>query len=305
MRLLKRLLALSIAALIVLQGTNIFVCGAETAETEKSLTVEQISASDERMSSEYWDNYRIDTDETDDIHITSYTNNGGQYSTSYLSYAFDGNWSTHWETGNGSILNYVDVEFNKAVKIDRIIYATRQASAKGKGYPVNLTIYSSNSSSGEWEKTASGTSAATGNYVIITLPQPVSFEKLRFEFTEAYNKWASASEFVFLRSSDTIISGDVSVSGTALTGETLTAETIITNGDSANLNYQWQYSDDGESFYDIEGAQSSQYTITEKKNYYRVVVTDKSGNFCGKLKSEKKEHVGAVLTGSPQVGSTL
>ena len=122
---LKKTIALGLSTLMTLQITplNIFA-----DETSQELTVSSISASDTKMSSDYWQNHRVSTNSDDYTYISAYSNNAGQYSTSYLKYAFDGNWSTHWETGNGygTVTNYVDVTFNKTTKIDRILYATRQ-----------------------------------------------------------------------------------------------------------------------------------------------------------------------------------
>lgn len=303
MSLLKRATAALLTAIMLFQGIPVF--GEETETDEKLLTVSKISAGDERMSSEYWENYKIDTDTEKDVYIESYSNNGGQYYKSALVNAFDGNWSTHWETGKSDIINYVDVTFNKTARIDRIIYATRQDGSKGKGYPSILTIYSYDSESEQWEKVAQGSSIATGSYVIITLPEAVDFEKLRFEFTEAYNKMASASEFVFLRSDDTVINGNVKISGNVIKGGTIRAEAELTTGDENALKYQWQYSDDGIEFVDIENANDVEYTINEYRKYFRVVVGDKSGKYFGTIKSSTADYARAYITGSPQVGSTV
>ena len=88
----------------------------------------------------------------------------------------------------------------------------------------------------------------------MTLPQATDFEKLRFEFTVANNGWASASEFVFLRPDETVLDGNVTISGTSAIGKTLTANDTLTVGNSKNLGYQWQYSDDGTVWTDIENA---------------------------------------------------
>ena len=279
----------------------------EPLSLEDELVIESISDSDVRMSEEYLDKYRIETDKTKDEYISDYYTPYGQYYLSYLKYAFDNDWSTHWETGNGKFTNYVDVTFNRAVDIDRIIYATRQDVSKGKGYPTTLTIYRYVSSTDSWEEVAAGKSEMSRSYVIITLPETTEFERLRFEFTEVYDEWASASEFVFLRNEDRVLAGNVSVKGTAAIGKTLTAASNITWGpDNEKLSYRWQYSDDGESFTYIEGADENTYTITENRAYYRAVVTDSTGEYYGSIESGK--YGGSIepeILGQAAVGSVL
>ncbi len=279
----------------------------EEISADNKLIIESISDSDVRMSEEYLDKYRIGTDSSEDEYISDYYTPYGQYYKSYLKYAFDNDWSTHWETGNGDVTNYVDVTFNKAVDIDRIIYAARQDVSKGKGYPTTLTIYRYITGTDSWEEVAAGESEMSESYVIITLPETTEFEKLRFEFTEAYNGWASASEFVFLRNEDRVLAGDVIIKGTAAVGRTLTATGNVTCGpDNEKLSYRWQYSDDGESFVYIEGADESTYTITENRGYYRVVVTDSTGEYYGSIASAN--YSGSIkpsVSGQAAVGSIL
>lgn len=123
---------------------------------------------------------------------------------------------------------------------------------KAKVIPTTATIYSYNSETDTWDKVAVGSSSVSNSYVLITLPQATDFEKLRFEFTVANNGWASASEFVFLRPDDTVLDGNVTISGTSAIGKTLTANDNLTVGNSKNLGYQWQYSDDGTVWTDLK-----------------------------------------------------
>ena len=301
----KKFLAIGLSALLTLQFVplNIFA-----DEISQELTVSSISANDTEMSSDYWQNHRIGTDFSDDTYISEYSNNAGQYGSSYLKYAFDGNWSTHWETGNGygTVTNYVDVTFNKSTKIDRILYATRQDSAKGKGYPTTATIYSYNSTTENWDKVAIGTSSVSNSYVLMTLPQATDFEKLRFEFTSANNGWASASEFVFFRPDDTVLDGNITISGTSAIGKTLTVNDNLAVGNSDNLGYQWQYSDDGIEWNNIENATGKNYTITEQKSYYRVKTYDTTKEYYGTLFSDiYNGSIVATVTGSLKVGCVV
>lgn len=78
---LKKTIALGLSTLMTLQITplNIFA-----DETSQELTVSSISASDPKMSSDYWENHRVSTNSDDYTYISAYSNNAGQYSTSYL-----------------------------------------------------------------------------------------------------------------------------------------------------------------------------------------------------------------------------
>ena len=60
--------------------------------------------------------------------IKTYTNNGGQYGSSALKYAFDGDIGTHWETGKQNTNEYkneVTITFDNIETINRIAYAPR------------------------------------------------------------------------------------------------------------------------------------------------------------------------------------
>lgn len=99
--------------------------------------------------------------------IVSITNNGGQYSTSSIDKAIDGDLATHWETGrqnSSDFTNEVVVEFNNLESIDRIAYATRQDGARGKGYPTEFDIYASTTGNDDDFKLVSqGASKSTGS----------------------------------------------------------------------------------------------------------------------------------------------
>jgi hypothetical protein len=280
----------------------------DTEGESVSAKIESISASDERMSTDYWAKHRIDTDKGKSTYISAYSNNGGKYSSSVLSNAFDGNWATHWETGtqnSSSFTNYVDTTFNKPVYIDRIIYATRQDGAKSKGYPTELTIYSYNGESDSWDVVATGESGVSSSYVIITLPKAIEFKKLRFEFTEAYNSWASASEFVYLCPEERAIpEGSVTISGTSAIGKELKANADVMG--LSNISYQWQYSNDGKTYTNIEGATEPVYTITDSKQYYRVAISDGDGYYYSTIFSDAYSgNITASIEGSTKLGNTL
>lgn len=69
------------------------------------------------------------------------------------------------------------------------------------------------------------------------------------------------------------------ISGKYAIGQTLTATAISTDGEvsDSDVNYQWQYSADGNSWTNILGAMSKTYTLTNNQflKYVRVKVTAK------------------------------
>lgn len=134
--------------------------------------------------------------------IKSISNNGGNYPSSFIENAIDGNMSTHWETNkenSSSFKNEVVVEFNDVESIDRIAYATRQDSAKGKGYPTKFEIYSSLTGNDEdFKLVSTGEHSVTGNMMEFKF-DTITTKKVKFVFKEAHNNWASASEFWFYK----------------------------------------------------------------------------------------------------------
>ena len=103
------------------------------------------------------------------------------------------------------------------------------------------------------------------------------------------------------------------ISGTTVSGQTLTAGTLTPFG--ATATYQWQRSDSTGSFVDIPGATSVTYKLTGNDNsrYIRVVATG-TGFYTGTVISEYVGPVGAYITpmtgmgpigGTAEVGQTL
>ena len=136
-----------------------------------------------------------------DTNIKSITNNGGNYSGSPIKQAIDGNMNTHWETGkpnSSSFTNEVVVNFNEAATLNRMIYAARQSTVKGKGFAQEFKIYSSQTDEGDdFSFVSSGSyNGPTGDIVEIQFA-PAKFKRVKFVFTSANQDWASASEFQF------------------------------------------------------------------------------------------------------------
>ena len=134
--------------------------------------------------------------------IVSISNNGGQYSSSSLDKAFDHNLSTHWETGtqnSSSFKNEVIVEFKDVQSINRLAYATRQDSAKEKGFPTEFEIYTSLSGEeADFRLAVTGSHSSTGNMMEFKF-DTVEAKKFKFVFKSANQNWASASEFWFYK----------------------------------------------------------------------------------------------------------
>ena len=139
--------------------------------------------------------------------IKSISNNGGQYSSSSIDKAIDGNLATHWETGKqntSTFKNEVVVEFEEVQSIDRIAYATRQDGAKGKGFPTEFEIYASLSGADEdFRLMAIGNHSVTGDMLQFKF-NTITAKKIKFVFNKANQDWASASEFWFYEE-DTVI----------------------------------------------------------------------------------------------------
>lgn len=135
--------------------------------------------------------------------IKSISNNGGKYYNSTIDKAIDGNMNTHWETGtpnSASFTNEVVISFNEEATLNRIVYAARQESTKGKGFAQQFEIYSSTSDSGnDFTLVSSGEyTGSTGDIVEIQFT-PTEFKRVKFVFKKANQDWASAAEFQFYK----------------------------------------------------------------------------------------------------------
>lgn len=136
--------------------------------------------------------------------IVSISNNGRQYSSSSIDKAIDGNRNTHWETGTPNSDNFTNEVIltmeNSNDVVDRLVYATRQDGARGKGFPLEYELYASNVESGNtFRKIAEGSySGNTGDFVEIKF-SPTKAKRFKFVFKNAKDGWASASEFWMYR----------------------------------------------------------------------------------------------------------
>ncbi|WP_066874456.1 NPCBM/NEW2 domain-containing protein [Clostridium mediterraneense] len=139
----------------------------------------------------------------DNSNIESITNNGGKYFSSTIDKSIDGDFSTHWETGkpnNSEFTNEVIVKFKKETTLNRVIYAARQSSAKGKGFAKEVEIYASlTDNDDDFRLVGSGEyTGSTGDIVEIKFNN-TKFKRIKFKFKKADQDWASTSEFMFYK----------------------------------------------------------------------------------------------------------
>lgn len=293
------------------QTTSTAISDIARLDCHNKIEVSYVNSSDEIMTPAYWDKYRVGTAQNPyDGYISEAVSQYGSYGSSKVPNAFDNNWGTFWETNSGGVKNNLEITFTEPVKLDRILYATRQDGYKGRGYPTTLTIYSWNSGTNSYDEIGVAKSTEYTGYVLFTFPQTIEFNsKMKFEFTAStFNNWASAAELILLKAEDTVIEGSVNITGTAVPGSQLTANVSVTNASSANIAYQWQHSDDNSAFTDIEGATEKTYTIDSiyKDEYIRVVARDSSKEYSGTLVSPSyKGLFVSKLEGDAVVGAEL
>ncbi|MGL4523068.1 MAG: M60 family metallopeptidase, partial [Bacilli bacterium] len=199
-KILSTTLAMSIA-ISQIPLTIPVVYGTAGASVVKEAAQQQVMERFDIADSPNFDAYN-EVFEVRDAAIESFVNNGGKYGSSVLSNAFDGNPSTFWETGRANSTSYkneVVVTFKKEEKLDRLVFSARP-NADNKGFPHKFKIYASTTAEGdnftvvkegEWQGTRAG-------YLSIPFKE-TAFKRLKFEYVEARNNWASAGEFRFYK----------------------------------------------------------------------------------------------------------
>ncbi len=173
------------------------------AETENN--VEILESSSEKKSDSYLDIYSIPSG------LFTYSNNGGELSGNLLSYAFDRNFNTAWKsqydnnitnTINGETIadfhNKIEINFNKTVLLDRILYQSENNA--GRGYPINLSLHFKN---GETDvKILSFESTATNEAVIFNFGETIECTNICFEYVKVnprHKYVATAREIICLQ----------------------------------------------------------------------------------------------------------
>ena len=190
--------ALNVFADEVIKGKAISI----EKQVSKAMTVGEFTLKNNSNFSKYNEMYKVN--------VTSITNNGGNYPHSQIEKAIDGQLNTHWETNNkntDSFKNEVIMELEETSSINRLAYATRQDGAKTKGYPVDATIYVSESGD-ENDFVLAGSvtgSPVTGSMVEFKF-DTVKAKKVKFVFDKAHNDYASASEFWFYKEDEVLSS---------------------------------------------------------------------------------------------------
>ena len=136
--------------------------------------------------------------------IESITNNGGDYnSSSTIDKAIDGNFNTHWETHNrnsSEFTNEIVFKLKEETALNRIVYAARQSSAKGKGFAQELEIYGSlTDEEDDFTLVSTGEYTGSTSDVVEIKFNETKFKRIKFVFKKANLDWASASEFMFYK----------------------------------------------------------------------------------------------------------
>ena len=139
----------------------------------------------------------------DNSKIKYISNNGGNYGSYTIDKAIDEDFSTFWETGKENSADFtseVVITFNEITNINRIVYAARQDSAKGKGFAQNFEIYASlTEDQDDFRLVSSGEYSGSAGDIVEIQFKATEFKRLKFKFTKANQNWASASEFMFYK----------------------------------------------------------------------------------------------------------
>ncbi|MFJ9464702.1 NPCBM/NEW2 domain-containing protein [Viridibacillus arvi] len=164
----------------------------------KNATVSKFDLYGNSNLSEYNEVFKMEN-----TNIKSITNNGGNYTGSPINKAIDGDMNTHWETGRANTIqftNEVVFNLNESTELNRIVYAARQTSAKGKGFAEEFEIYSSISDEGDdYTLVSPGQYKGSTGDVVEMQFKPTEFKRIKFVFKKANQDWASAAEFSFYK----------------------------------------------------------------------------------------------------------
>ena len=154
------------------------------------------------LNSSYLEEYNK-TFKLDNSKIISIANNGGQYSSSNIYKAIDGNFSTHWETGkvnSETFENEVILTLDEVTKLNRIVYGARQDGAKGKGFAEEFEIYSSlTDNEDDFTLVSQGKYTDSTRDIVEIEFEETEFKRVKFKFKKANQNWASASEFMLYK----------------------------------------------------------------------------------------------------------
>ena len=180
---------------------------AEDSTTQFNITY--ITTSHEILQQDYIDAYALTTNSNNEEYIASYSNNGGNYPGNVLSRAFDLNFNTFWETNkvnSNTYKNYVQIEFNTEVSVNRLVFATRRDD-KLKGFPLTATFYISNDGT-NFDKIGIGVSELNSGVLLYNFDKVYTFKYFKFEYTDVnanLTQHCSCSEFVFYKPEEQVL----------------------------------------------------------------------------------------------------
>ena len=147
--------------------------------------------------------------------IISYKSNGNSLVPQDLSYAFDDDFNTFWQSfqyQQDSFLNDIQITFSKTVSIDRMVYqAPNFPAIKGFGYPTELKVYyklrrpdgTLSDEDSDFLLIDDIISETTGSKVLFIFDQEIKCDQIKLEWaeienTEIDNLYALANEIILL-----------------------------------------------------------------------------------------------------------
>ena len=147
--------------------------------------------------------------------IISFKSNGDSTKPYNLSFAFDDDFNTYWQSlkyQNESFFNDVQITFSKTVTIDRMIYkAPSFPAVKGYGYPIELRIYfklrkpdgTLSDDDSDFLLIDDIISERTENKVLFIFDKEIICDQIKLEWSQieitvSNNLYAFASEIIFL-----------------------------------------------------------------------------------------------------------
>ena len=149
--------------------------------------------------------------------LFNFTSNGGSNNQHNLSFAFDNDLNTYWESAKyqgeeDSFVNNIQITFLKTVTIDKMIYEPQNiGNIKGYGYPIELKIYfklrnpdgTLSDDDSDFLLVDEIISERSENKVLIIFDQEITCDQIKLEWAQIeefdLNKpYALANEIIFL-----------------------------------------------------------------------------------------------------------
>ena len=131
------------------------------------------------------------------IPVVSISNNGGNWGTSVIGNAIDGNLNTHWETNRQNTISFqneVILDLGETKEISRVAYAARRNESY-KGFANKFEIYVSTEAEGDnFVLAGKGEYRGNSGDVVEFEISKTNARRVKFKFIEADRDWASLSE---------------------------------------------------------------------------------------------------------------